>query len=277
MITLMHILTIVRTLVLVSVSLVIHEWAHVFAIRYMGGRVEKVSFFPLGMMARPRRLERLHYWERYVIFAAGSMVNGFIALWAQLTSHLSYVGVAWLDELAMINIVFAIFNLIPVLPLDGGRIALQFLGNRMGILRATRLMLRFGRYMSWLIIALGFIQITLFPPNITLLLAGELIRRKNKSITPEMQVDFFRAMSGKNHPLRVRTLPVKVIKVPGKMKIKHGMGHIPGDYFAEFQLDGKRQCFITERALLGHVFTHGLNGTMEDVYKSCVKEIKLIS
>ena len=64
-------LTIILNVVLVVGSLIVHEWAHVFAVRFMGGEVQRVGFFPLGMMARARRLERLHSWERYVVYAAG--------------------------------------------------------------------------------------------------------------------------------------------------------------------------------------------------------------
>jgi len=254
---------IILTIVLACVSLLIHEWAHVIVIRFMGGRVDKVGYFPLGMLAKARRLEFMHSWERYIVYAAGPLINGFIALWAFLTSRLSYVGVAWLDELAFVNMVLAAFNLLPALPLDGGRLCLQFMGNRFGILRASRFMLRFGQFMGWALILLGLVQLILFPPNITLLCAGEYIRQKNRQMKPELQAAFHRALDGKNSPQRARLLPVKEKNIPSTMHIQQALERLRFDCFITFYIDGKKEHPLTEKALLDYIFVHGLSGTVD--------------
>ncbi|MCL2215564.1 MAG: site-2 protease family protein [Defluviitaleaceae bacterium] len=254
------------TVALAVVSLIIHEWAHVLVIRYMGGHVEKVGFFPLGMVARARRLEYLHGWERYVIYAAGPLVNIIIATWAALTSHLSYVGVAWLDELAFVNLVLAGFNLLPVLPLDGGRLVLQFMGNRMGILRAGRHILRVGRVISILLMILGVVQLLLFPPNFTLLAAGEFLRRQTRKMPPELQAAFHRALDGKNSLQRARLLPVKKKAISGTATIKQAFESLQFDCFITFYIDAKKEHPLTEKALLDYIFTHGLDGTIDESF-----------
>jgi len=255
----------VLTLVLAFASVLIHEWAHVLVIRYMGGVVEKVGFFPLGMTAKARRLENLHGWERYIIYVAGPLANGFIAVWAILTSRLSYVGIGWLDELAFVNLVLAVFNLLPALPLDGGRIIFQFMGNRMGILRAIRFMLRIGKVISIMLILLGVVQVILFPPNITLILAGEFLRRKNKKMQPELEAAFYRALDGKNSRLRARLLPTKNKNIPGTATVKQALELLQFDSFITFYIDAKKERPITEKTLLEYVFANGLNGTVEDI------------
>jgi len=241
----------------------VHEWAHVFAVQFMGGKVEKVGFFPFGMMARVRRLERLHSWERYVIYAAGPAANFAVAFWAGITSHTSYVGVAWLDELAFYNLVLGVFNLTPVLPLDGGRILWQFLGNRVGILRANRYLKRLGIAVSYVFIFLGFVQVIFFPYNITLLCAGIFIRQKNKAISAELQAAFHLALDGKNSDERSRTLPVKTIHIPAETPIKHALERLAGDYFICYHI---KKRLLREQTLINHIFKHGITGTVEDIF-----------
>ncbi|MCL2388095.1 MAG: hypothetical protein FWC89_11200 [Defluviitaleaceae bacterium] len=251
------------TAVLVTASLVLHEWAHVFAVKFMGGKVEKISVFPLGLMAKVRGLENLHAWERYVIYAAGPIANLAISLWALGVSRISYTGVGWLDELAFYSLVIGIFNLTPALPLDGGRIALQFLGNRIGLLRANRIIILLGVIVSYFFLGLGIVQVILFPFNISLLMAAIFIKWKNKSIATELEAAFYRAMEGKNHQDRARNLPVIEIEIPSDTQIKQALERLAGDYFITFLVDGHRH--IREQQLIHHVFTRGISGTIGDV------------
>ena len=250
------------TVIMVVISIIIHEYAHVLAVKFMGGKIERVGFFPLGMMARARRLERLHGWERYVIYAAGSAANFALAFWAGATSHISYVGVAWLDSLAFYNIVLGVFNLTPVLPLDGGRILWQFLGNRIGILRANRIMKHLGIWVAWAFIFLGMVQVVLFSYNITLLCAGIFIGKKNKILSEELQAAFHLALDGKNSSQRARTLPVKEIHVSAQTPIKHALERLSGDYFIDFRIKNER---LREQTLIKYVFKNGINGTLEEI------------
>ncbi|MDR0272443.1 MAG: site-2 protease family protein [Clostridiales bacterium] len=253
------------TAAMIIASIALHEWAHIFAIRFMGGQVENPKFFPLGMIAKARRLETLHSWERYVIYAAGPAANFAVAIWSFTVSEISYVGVPWLDELAFYNFALGFFNLTPALPMDGGRITWQFIGNRIGILRTNRFITRLGIAISYAFIVLGFVQVILFPFNITLLCAGMFLRHRNKNLAPELTAAFYRAQDGKNSENRARTLPVKEIPLPRDTKIKHALERIAGDYFITFLIDGKKERLLREQTLINYVFKHGITGTVEEI------------
>ncbi|MCL2355827.1 MAG: site-2 protease family protein [Defluviitaleaceae bacterium] len=259
-------MNIVITIVLLVVSLLIHEYAHIFAVRFFGGKIERAGIFPLGFFAKARQLDTLCGWERYIIFAAGSAMNFAIAAWAVTVSRVSYVGVEWLDSLAFYNAVLGIFNLTPVLPLDGGRILLQFLGNRVGILRASRFVKRLGIVVALLFICLGVVQAVLFPFNITLFCAGVFLLRKNKNIEPELQAAFHAALAGKES--RARTLPVRDITLPPETPIKHALERLAGDYFIVFHMNeesAEKKRPLREQTLIEHVFKNGMVGTIGDI------------
>jgi Zn-dependent protease len=95
-----------------------------------------------------------------LVAAAGPGMNLLLAIIGALTFHVvGYVpapGAQWvaanLRNAILLNVILAIFNLIPILPLDGGRILV-------GLLPATwgRLMSRFERYGLLILIGLLFV------------------------------------------------------------------------------------------------------------------------
>ena len=257
------ILQIFLTTSLVAISLAIHEYAHVFAIKFMGAKIEGIGIFPLGLMAKVRGLETLHWWERYVIYAAGSTANFAVAIMAFAISQISYVGVPWLETLALYCLALGAFNLMPALPLDGGRILWQILGNKIGILRASRFVARLGLFVSGGFVLLGIAQVILFPPNITLLLAGAYLFWKNKKISPELHAAFHIMLGGKNSPARSRTLPTREISTSPDMSIKHALERLAPDYFIIFRI-GKRHP-LHENTLMGHIFDYGISGTVKEI------------
>jgi Zn-dependent protease len=62
----------------------------------------------------------------------------------------------FITDLIAANIVLAVFNLIPALPMDGGRIFRSILALKFGFLRATLWAVTIGKIIALLFIALGF-------------------------------------------------------------------------------------------------------------------------
>jgi len=254
----------IRTAVLVLAALAVHEWAHVLAASYLGARVEKIRPFLLGLSAKITGIERLNAWERHAIYGAGALANGAVAAWAYTVSRLSYVGINWLDQLALFSLALCLFNLLPVLPLDGGRIFQQFLSNRIGVLRANRVMLRLGNILGLALILLGLVQVVLYNYNITLLCAGVYIRKRNKTLEPQLKLEFFRAMQGKSEQERARKMKIKTLQVPYSMPTKDALERLQLDYYIEFHLN-EQNSVVTEDALLEYVLANNLCGVVGDV------------
>lgn len=110
--------------VLLGASVLAHELGHCLAARLLGMRVVGVRLYLLGgvsEMARAPRSPR----EEAVIASAGPAVSAVLAgvFWLALQA-VEQGTVSWLVVLllALSNIVVALFNLLPALPLDGGRV-----------------------------------------------------------------------------------------------------------------------------------------------------------
>ena len=166
-------------LLVFSCSLLVHEFAHVFTGRHWGIGSRRVLLIPLGAMAELESAPRgpSEIWIALAgPLASFALAGGFwLALHAMGPSVRYWLsGRYWHQELRLVfgfgcalNLVVAIFNLLPCFPMDGGRAlrsGLAVLIARVfpqhagrAFLIATRISVR---YVAWLV-ALGMMAVTI--------------------------------------------------------------------------------------------------------------------
>lgn len=133
---------------------VMHEFGHILAARKYGIPTKDVILSPIGGVARLQGLPSNPNAE-IAIAAAGPAVNlvlaalGFLVmqvpLWAQAQGGVLFFA-ALLDWFVTINLVLLVFNLIPAIPMDGGRILRAVLSKRQGHLKATQTAAKVARW-----------------------------------------------------------------------------------------------------------------------------------
>ncbi len=140
-------LTGVAVVLLAFGSVVLHELGHALVARHLGVRVAGIELHFFGGAARiidvPRRAG-----DEIAIAAAGPAVSFALSGLAVLLAGIGGAPGAFFQLLAWINLVIGAFNLIPALPMDGGRILRAILARRMSYLRATELAVRVARVFS---------------------------------------------------------------------------------------------------------------------------------
>jgi stage IV sporulation protein FB len=142
--------------VIILSSVFFHEAAHLAAARIMGFRIKELELFPLGGVARIEGLFQLSPAREIIISAAGPFLNIFIAVLAYYISMNGIIGQNSADFVIAANVVIALFNLLPVLPMDGGRILRAVLCCRWNMVRATGFVTGLGRVTTAAMLAYAF-------------------------------------------------------------------------------------------------------------------------
>jgi Zn-dependent protease len=149
----------VATALIFFCSVLAHEMAHSLVSRSRGVPVHSITLFIFGGVARISDEPKGPGSEFWMALAgpATSIGLGFIfgALYLA-TRKMGTLLPAMFELLAYINLVVAVFNLIPGFPLDGGRILRSIIWKITGDLKkSTRIASVMGRIIAYLLILLG--------------------------------------------------------------------------------------------------------------------------
>lgn len=103
----------------------IHELSHIVAIRICGGTIDKIDIRAFGIRVNVPELQYMSYKREIIIAAAGPLMGIITAMFFSATASL--LSIRAFDYFIGINIVITAINMIPVYPLDGGRVVLSIL------------------------------------------------------------------------------------------------------------------------------------------------------
>ena len=98
------------------IPVAIHEMGHLLAIRSLGLRVERIRLELCGLCISYRG--ECPWWGHVMAAGSGPAAGVVYALLCRFTQYEA----DWLTLSAQISLTLSAFNLLPVLPLDGGRI-----------------------------------------------------------------------------------------------------------------------------------------------------------
>ncbi len=145
-------------------SILVHELGHAIAARRSGVAVSEIRLWFFGGAAALERQAPTPGSE-ILIAAAGPAASagiGVAALGAALLAPVPTVVGSALVWLGVINLILAVFNMLPGLPLDGGRVLTGWLWRRRGDrLSAVRTTATVGRFVGRVGFGLALVQIVM--------------------------------------------------------------------------------------------------------------------
>lgn len=104
------------------VIVLVHELGHVVAAKSFGWTVIRIELLPFGGVAETDESGRSTALQEAIVALAGPLQNGWMALFALLMGRLGLWEPGWCDYFMTANLMIGLFNLLPVLPLDGGKV-----------------------------------------------------------------------------------------------------------------------------------------------------------
>jgi len=151
--------TLLQSLLIASLFLfvLLHELGHALAAKYFKIQTKDITLYPFGGIARISQKPK-NCWEDLVISFAGPATNFLIA--ALIFPFDFLFAVQFVRFLLIINIVMGVFNLLPIYPMDGGRILNAILQTVFNEEKAKKISIQIGLCLSLMIFLTGifFIQ-----------------------------------------------------------------------------------------------------------------------
>ena len=146
---------------------VLHELGHALMARRFGIKTPDITLLPIGGVARLERMPEDPIQEIWVA-VAGPAVN--VVIWAVLVlilgaeaqigglENLENAGSDFIAQLAAVNLILVLFNMIPAFPMDGGRVFRALLTLWIGRKRATAAAAGVGQAVAIMFALLGLLS-----------------------------------------------------------------------------------------------------------------------
>lgn len=252
---------------LTYISAALHEIAHVLCATAFKTEISQIRIYPFGFSA--------HLKNGYI---NNSEKEFFIAMAGPAFSLMLFVLFAFLNFLhpypyllyiADVNLSLCAVNLIPSLPLDGGRMLKSILVARFGIIRAYNFMVKFSRVLIVLLSSLAVFVFFASSFNFSLCLVAAFLfqnlafEQQAISIVALKEILANRQKAEKTENLRAKILCVNEVQVASGI-----LRFLSYDYFYIIHLmdkDFKISKTLTEVQVLDALTKHGIRIRYKDI------------
>lgn len=234
-------------------ALGLHELAHVLAAKWLGVEIREIRLMPFGGSARMENPYGVPAVRLLPVAAAGPAVNLLLTVVCAAMMQWGWVKPVRAAAFMQHNLVLCLFNLLPALPLDGGRILYALLQGRLGEMTALKMGLWLGRILAGGLLLLAF-------------LGGWMHGRWNLSFL--LAALFILASEGDERSALVRSraqrlcrsedadeiLPVRFYRVGRDVDVRTALGMLRPREQACFLLRGG---MVRQEDILAHIIRNG--------------------
>lgn len=184
---------------------ILHEAAHIACARAVSVSVSRIELYPFGISARLKSGYIQSSEKEFLITFAGPAFS-LLLYWVCIILY-GFIKLNFFKFGADINLCLCLVNLIPVLPLDGGRMLKSLLTARFGIIRAYNFAIKLSRVLIILLFICAGIIFFISDFNFSLILISAFLLQN---------------LCGEQHAVSTVTLR-EILKSPEKAENCHSL------------------------------------------------------
>lgn len=155
------------------IVIMLHELAHAYVAKKLGYKLNKIHIMPHGVSIGGANVYFSNKDEIYIAMA-GPILNIILCVIGIAGWWIVPMSYAVTEYFVWANIGIALVNMLPIFPLDGGRIMLGILSSKYRRKTAQKIVQVLGIILSCGVIVL-FVVTTFFEPNYTILVLGSFL------------------------------------------------------------------------------------------------------
>ncbi|MBE5040389.1 M50 family metallopeptidase [Ructibacterium gallinarum] len=201
-----------------------HEAAHIIAGKCLGIDVSGITLLPFGVCARLKEPFIKSPAKEIIMASAGPLCNCIIAIALYCIYRL--LPFAWIPYAITVNLAIMGMNLLPCLPLDGGRILRAALTLGSDAITAGQTTLRISRFFSAVLLCISGLLLITAQFNFSLILIGVFLlgnlysEQRNFSKQTIREILYYKEKLEENTLNRTTTLTAYA-KLPARMLLRH--------------------------------------------------------
>lgn len=230
-----------RNLLVLFTLVSLHELGHATVANALGYEVEEVSLLPFGGVAKLSYGDiGFHPRHEAYIAIAGPLVNLAAALLGFICYSVGLWPKAFYDLVLQLNLWIAVFNLLPGLPLDGGRILRAARSRWLGYDAATEEAYRLAYLLAALLLTVGAVSLWAGYPHIGALVLGVFLGVSAWTGRRDARMETIRFLDSKRRKRGNVAEPVRAIAASTETTVK--------DVVRQFSPDRYHMVYIRNRA-----------------------------
>lgn len=244
-----------------------HELFHIAAIKLTGNHFKKIVLEPFGISAIISDISFFNSKKEMFISLAGPFFNFIAAFLLYILND--YIKIQNTKYLITLNLSMGIFNLIPALPLDGGRFLRAYLSPEHGIIHAYNFMIRQSRIIIFVLLTLSAFLIIFSSFNFSLIIIA-VFMLSNLCCEKESlnKVILKNILTSKLAAQDVLSKKTKVITVFASSPARSILKNLSFDYYLDIVIiekTGKVLAVTTETEVVNFLISSGIRSKFKDM------------
>jgi stage IV sporulation protein FB len=130
-----------KELLIVFITVLIHEMGHAFMAHFFRWRIKKIQLLPFGGVVELDEHGNRPLKEELLVILAGPLQHIWMICLVYFFYETNLISYSTYELVIYHNIIIMLFNLLPVWPLDGGKLLFILYSVNMSFIKAHRLMI----------------------------------------------------------------------------------------------------------------------------------------
>jgi len=200
----------------------VHELGHLLAAKNFGWRVKEVQLLPFGGVVVVDEMATVPVWQEMIVTMSGPLQNGIMIVAALGLQTAGWIPAQWGEYFIQANMLIAIFNLLPILPLDGGKLMQSALSFWLPYQRVIAISCAVSLLLSAVLVAASIFHMLYGGIQLNVLMIGLFLLYSNWYAYKGLSYHFMRFLINREvalHRLMNKGTLAQPIVVNGKRKV----------------------------------------------------------
>lgn len=250
-------------------ALMIHEIGHIIAAKGLDYKIDKIHILPIGGKIEIRDLDDMPIESELVVILAGPMANFFMTIFLLFLVTGGFFPFETGKKIINYQLTLGFFNLLPALPLDGGRIFVLWLRQKLSFLSAIKIATKTGKIISTVLLTTAIVGFFVQKAFVEFAIMGVFLFFYANKEEKEAPFIFIKTTAGKWQILsKQRLMSVESVVVIENTPVKDIMYQFgPKKYHLIYLLNNKMgvEKRFTESEIFDLIAEKGLDITMKEL------------